>query len=542
MNRIIYIKDSLFWIIIMFLKIFICLWTYTLCSTVVAVSSPDVVKLWEEAAKAVKYYWNPEHIISLHNQLKGKIAPPDFLTVHQQEKCKWESTVDFKNRMLIPELLCSVGWEGTLFLMSQTKAFQTYFAQQTPPSSLRSHLTKDCLTQHFVSIEAAATNGQLGAVLCFMHYSSTSNDWQMGFVNGFFNYCQTSGYTDFTKYVFDNNEVFFGRERNNFLYSLQGKCFMAALRKTNPEINAQEELKKFHKIPLNAEYVDEIYQNLVDILYVELAKKELYEGMDIVLDCDSWPQPSSEAKLTALRIVNSTFHEVLMHKNYSKAKAMLARKTENKPVLTVLHAAAAKAAEERSWQTVDDLLANMYDESRPVPQALTDDLFVCAVAYQNHEYFSLLTGENPFAVLTGEEWAYTPPSPAAFDRGLLETVRFRHQDMFDNFLASYSEKLSEAGMKAALEQAGEPKVDGSLYEISASSRFFDNHYEERLKKKLGIPTKCELMYPSNMQYLEMYFAAITPTIEADASSFFVPVTEAANSSSAKAGAEESLPT
>ena len=114
--------------------------------------------------------------------------------------------------------------------------------------------------------------------------------------------------------------------------------------------------------------------------------------------------------------------------------------------------------------------------------------------------------------------------------------------MFDKFLGSYSEKLSEAGMKAALEQAGEPKVGGSLYEISASSRFFDNHYEERLKKKLGIPTKCELMYPSNMQYPGMYFAAITPTI-VDASSFFGPVTDAANSSSsAKAGAEESLPT
>ena len=95
----------------MFLKIFICLWTYTLCSTVFAVSSPEVIKLWEEAAQAVKCSWNSERVIAFHSQLKGKVAPHDFSTVHQQKKREWESTIDFKNRMLIPELLCNVGWE-----------------------------------------------------------------------------------------------------------------------------------------------------------------------------------------------------------------------------------------------------------------------------------------------------------------------------------------------------------------------------------------------------------------------------------------------
>lgn len=251
-------------------------------------------------------------------------------------------------------------------------------------------------------------------------------------------------------------------------------------------------------------------------MYVELAKKELYEGMDIILDCDSWPQPSSEAKLTALRIVNSTLHKALMENNYSKAKAMLARKIENAPDLTTLHAVVATAAQEREWQTVDGLLANMYDESRPVTQTLTDDLFLCAVADQNDKYFKLLTGE---------EWAYDRPSAAAFERGLLETVRFRHQGMFDSLLGSYSEKLSDAGMKAALEQAGKPKVNGSLYEIIAASRFFDNHSQKCLKKKLGIPTIADLMLPIANLTFEPIKLNTT-----DVSSFFVPVTDAADNS------------
>jgi hypothetical protein len=301
---------------------------------------------------------------------------------------------------------------------------------------------------------------------------------------------------------------------------------MVELTQKNSDYVTQEELKKFNKIPLNAEYVDEIYQNLADILYVELAKKELYEGMDIILDCDSWPQPSSEAKLTALRIVNSTLHKALMENNYSKAKAMLARKIENAPDLTTLHAAVATAAQEREWQTVDGLLANMYDESRPVTQTLTDDLFLCAVAYQNDKYFKLLTGE---------EWAYVPPSPAAFDRGLLETVRFRYQDTFNRFLGRYSEKLSEAGMKAALEQAGKPGVNASLYDCLDTLVYpgsVDNHYQECLKRKLGIPTKRESMFQIVKFHLEpLELIKLNTT---DVSSFLVPITGEANSSSAEA--------
>ncbi len=250
----------------------------------------------------------------------------------------------------------------------------------------------------------------------------------------------------------------------------------------------------------NAYYFDHEKQKLkrlklelpsVSALYVELAKQARFDLMDFVLTHHSWPKPSIEAE-------NFALETVLNARNYKRAKWLLSvEKLGHKPEIIVLHTAAAKAAQERSWQTVDDLLANMYDESRPVTQALTDDLFVCAVAYQNHEYFSLLTGENPFAVLTGEEWAYAPPSPPAFDRGLLETVRFRYQDTFNRFLGRYSEKLSEAGMKAALEQAGKPGVNASLYDCLDTLVYpgsADNHYQECLKRKLGIPTKRESMF------------------------------------------------
>ncbi|MCX7351711.1 MAG: hypothetical protein NTW22_00270 [Proteobacteria bacterium] len=89
---------------------------------------------------------------------------------------------------------------------------------------------------------------------------------------------------------------------------------------------------------------------------------------------------------------------------------------------------------------------------------------------------------------------------------------------------SYSEKLSEAGMKTALEQAGKAKVNGSLYEISASSGFFDNHYQKRLKKTLGIPTIADLMLSSTNLDFELI---AHNTI--DLSSLVIPVIDAANS-------------
>jgi hypothetical protein len=97
--------------------------------------------------------------------------------------------------------------------------------------------------------------------------------------------------------------------------------------------------------------------------------------------------------------------------------------------------------------------------------------------------------------------------------------------MFDSLLGSYSEKLSDAGMKAALEQAGKPKVNGSLYEIIAASRFFDNHSQKCLKKKLGIPTIADLMLPIANLTFEPIKLNTT-----DVSSFFVPVTDAADNS------------
>ncbi|MEI7493168.1 MAG: hypothetical protein WCJ92_01045 [Alphaproteobacteria bacterium] len=500
----------------MFLKVFICLWTYTLCSTVVNATD---INVWEQASQALRYQ-NIDLIRRFSTELSDEKAPLELFT-SQQKKSNWETPEAYKERMLVPALLCKVGWKGTLFLMSSGENIQEFF-QGNLPLCLKKPDAKEVVKKYFKDIENAAEKGQTGAVLCFMSLFYTEKDcWQHSFSHGFFKYCQKNGYGNFAKYVLHHSDDFSGHSRNmhSQFKIWKGQClaeaFVTELKKGNAYY-FEHEKEKLKKLKLE--------QPSVNALYVELAKQARFDLMDFVLTHNSWPQPSSEAKLTALQIVNSTFHEVLMQKNYSKAKAMLARKTENKPVLTVLHAAAAKAAQERSWQTVDDLLANMYDESRPVPQALTDDLFVCAVAYQNHEYFSLLTGENPFAVLTGEEWAYAPPSPPAFDRGLLETVKFRHQDMFDSFLDSYSEKLSETGMKAALEQAGKPKVNGSLYEINASSGFFDNHYQKCLKKKLGIPTIADLMLSSTNLDFELI---AHNTI--DLSSLVIPVIDAANS-------------
>ena len=511
----------------MCLKLFICLWTYSLCSTVFAATD---ITVWEQASQTLRYQTN-DRIAHFSTELSDQKAPLHFFT-SQPKKFEYETPEAYKERMLVPALLCKVGWKGTLFLMSSGENIQKFF-QGNVPLCLKKPDEKAVVKKYFIDIENAAEKGQTGAVLCFMSLFYTEKDcWQHSFSDGFLKYCQKSGYGNFAKYVLDHSDDFSGQSQNmrDQFKIWKGQClaeaFVTELKKGNAYYFDHEK-QKLKRLKLE--------QPSVSALYVELAKQARFDLMDYVLTHHSWPKPSVAAENFALKTA-------LNARNYKRAKWLLSvEKLGHKPEILVLHAAAAKAAEERSWQTVDDLLANMYDESRPVPQALTDDLFVCAVAYQNHEYFSLLTGENPFAVLTGEEWAYTPPSPAAFDRGLLETVRFRHQDMFDNFLASYSEKLSEAGMKAALEQAGEPKVDGSLYEISASSRFFDNHYEERLKKKLGIPTKRELMFLG----ADLNFEPIKPNT-IDVSSFFVPVTDAANSSSAEAGAdtgaEESLPT
>jgi hypothetical protein len=310
--------------------------------------------------------------------------------------------------------------------------------------------------------------------------------------------------------VFDNSHIFFKGERNQFLKSLQGKCFIAALRECQFSINPEQEIRNFEKFHLNQENIDEIYQNLMDGLYVALAKNQSYKAMDLIVDCDSWPQPSIDAKNSAQQAINANFQELLVCGQYSAAKDALSRET-NRPDQGVLHTFLAKAAQNKEWYAVDSVLTNMYDESLPVPQALTDDLFVCATAYDNDQYFGLLTGENTFAVLTGENWAYEPPTSAAFDRGLLETVKFRNQARFDHLLDAYAEKLSEEGLREALKQAGNPAANST----SIFDMHYSYHYQERLKRKLGIPTYMKHVFTSN----SVISSLVIPDLDVPAFSF-----------------------
>ncbi len=498
----------------MILKFLVFVFAYTSFSVGYAVSSPDVLALWDRAVGAVKFQ-QQEAITELNEQLKGQVAPPDFLSVHQPTKYGCESSSDYQKRILIPELLCSVGWGNTLFLMSNITIFQQYFKTSTKLSPCQRHyITKDYLVQHFTSIEAAAEKGQLGAVLSFLHYDNSSLESHWNFINGFFRYCQNEGYTNFTKHVFDNSHIFFKGERNQFLKSLQGKCFIAALRKCQFSINPEQEIRNFEKFHLNQENMDEIYQNLMDALYVALAKNQSYKAMDLIVDCDSWPQPSIDAKNSAQQAINANFQELLVCGQYSAAKDALSRET-NRPDKGILHIFLAKSAQNGEWYAVDSVLTNMYDESLPVPQALTDDLFVCATAYDNDQYFGLLTGENTFAVLTGENWAYEPPTSAAFDRGLLETIKFRSQARFDHLLDTYAEKLSEEGLREALEQAGKPAKNSTPLFYIDYYFLKENHYQERLKRKLGIPTYMEHVFTSN----SVISSLVIPDLDVPAFSF-----------------------
>ncbi|MCX7352049.1 MAG: hypothetical protein NTW22_02035 [Proteobacteria bacterium] len=375
----------------MCLKLFICLWTYSLCSTVFAATD---ISVWEQASQALQYQ-NNDRIRHFSTELSDQKAPLE-LFISQQKKGNWETPYDYNRRILVSALLCKVGWKGTLFLMSSEENIQKFY-EGNVPLCLKKPDAKAVVKKYFIDIENAAEKGQTGAVLCFMSLFYTEKDcWQHSFSHGFFKYCQKNGYGNFAKYVLHHSDDFSGHSQNmhDQFKIWKGQClaeaFLTELKKRNT-FNFEQERQKFKKLKLE--------QPSVSALYVELAKQARFDLMDFVLTHHSWPKPSIAAE-------NFALETVLNARNYKRAKWLLSvEKLGHKPEIIVLHAAAAKAAQDRSWQTVDDLLANMYDESRPVTQALTDDLFVCAVAYQNHEYFSLLTGENPFAVLTGEEWA-----------------------------------------------------------------------------------------------------------------------------------------
>ncbi len=421
--------------------------------------------------------------------------------------------------MLIPRLLCKVGFEGTLFLMSSGEVLEEHFKRSgnlTVPACLRKEEARSFVTKQFVDLRTSTQKGQLGAVLYFLSQHRTQdNDWQIDFANGLLTYCQTEGFGTFAQYVFHHAEDFFkGQQRmQGQLSEWKGQCFAEAfiteLTKNRSTRWLTQEIKGFKKLWLK--------QGSVNRLYKALAQQQEYTIMDEILS-----NPSKHCSKPSVAAENFALQTTLHNKNYPRAKEMLARKTGNRPEQNILDTFTTDAANKRKWSDVDEVLANMYDESTRVPQTLTDDLFVCAVAHQNHEYFGLLTEENSFVVLTGENWAYDHPSPTAFDRGLLETVRLRNQTMFDHLLEKYEEKLSETGLRSALEQAGKPseKTTDSLFNFDITLTAYDNHYQERLKKKLGIPTSLEAHFASLLTPLKY-----TP-ITFDPSQFFIKIDEA----------------
>ncbi|MCE2716296.1 MAG: hypothetical protein LW696_03350 [Alphaproteobacteria bacterium] len=504
-----------------------------------SVSSPETIELWNKAAEAVEYnhcYWYMETIKELNSTLSGKVAPADFLSVHQLPKREWESDSSFQERLKIPQFFCEIGWEGTLFLMIVHQSFNEIFASNKVPPLLHRHLkgNKDFLTKHFVDIQHTAQNGQLGPTLCFIAagVENSVHSWQLDFINGFFKYCQKEGFTSFAKYVFDHSKTFFTNITDQFLYSLRTKCIIAALRNPSYGINPTEEIRNYQKLHLRPEYQDEIFQQLVDALYCKLAEQENYELMDEVLDGYSWPQPSTDAKEYAMHSLNQSLLKKIERKNYLQAREMFGNRNAYRPSENTLHAFVVGAAQHNKWDDVDDVLENMYSESIRVPQHVTDFVFIQSIISENPKHFQLITGTYHLGYLTGEQWIYGPPSPAAFDTGLLEAVKYRHQGTFDVLLDEHGEHLSESGSRAALEQAGRPtevvrRADiFDLYSpfdlylaINRIFEFDENHYQQRLKRKLGIPTNREELISITTSDSTAFQSALTQNL----SSLYVPV-------------------
>jgi hypothetical protein len=274
-------------------------------------------------------------------------------------------------------------------------------------------------------------------------------------------------------------------------------------------LEADAEMKYFETLRLTQIHVDQ--------LYVESAKRFKYGLMDGILGHHAWPKPTVNAENVVLQTVLNSNH-------YDRARWMLTKKPGKKPRQEILDSFVAKAAENGGWFGVDRMLNEIYSGgSISVSQELTDVLYVYAAAHANEKYLRLLTSEawahrptqkakdNAFVhacmnnhtklmeIFAMENLSIEPEMlfnpfvspfsvPEAFDQGLIETVRYRRQAMFDMLLNVYADQLSEAGMKAALEQAGKPSqgcTDPSKFD-SMVSQFSDNHYQKCLKRKLGI--------------------------------------------------------
>ena len=356
------------------------------------------------------------------------------------------------------------------------------------------------MSTYFGNLEAAAEKGQLGAVLYFLSPLNITYDWQQDFVKGFFKHCQKKGNREFSHYVLHHSDLFFKYTARTCaqVQSWKAQCFVTAFL-TDLRVNRgsfleeKTEMERFQTLSLTQAHVDE--------LYVASAKLANYGLMDHMLAHSSWPKPRVKSENFALQVE-------LNANDYGRVKWMLTAKPGKKPEQKILDGRVAKDASEGNWHYVDRILAEIYS-AEPViaPQELTDTLYVYAAAYANEKYLALLTSKSwvhrPTPKARDSAFVHTcmnnhmgvmesiaiesTISPAAFDQGLTETVKYRHQKTFDKLLDDYVDQLSEPGMRAALEQAGKPSQKKVAWnDFSIENSFLENHYQKRLKEKLGI--------------------------------------------------------
>lgn len=464
---------------------------------------PSETDIWTKAISAIQSQ-DQGQIKTTDSQLKGKFAPKAFFT-SQSQKYEGETEKDYKKRTLLPELLCTVGWNGALFLTSSGNVFGQLFPGHTLPRSLNGKAAKMVLQTRFVDLETAAENGQLGAVLYFLstrHPNNTCN-----FANGLFKYCQKNGYGNFAQYVLNHLRVFFGDVRGSAREQInqwEAQCFSTAFvvdlrEKGSSSLETESEMTKFSKLCLS--------KAAIDTLYAEAAKRSRYPLMDRLLDHPDWSKPSIEAENFALQTV-------LGLGDFARAISMLApSKKGRKPNKVAVDVFTSQQARAGNWVTVERVIHEIYvPDVITTTQELSDSLYVCAAAYEHRPMLTLIEGitwpRNPTQEAKNDAFSHACmndrdaliaefilgfSASAEFDHALVETVKYRKQTQFDDLLNTHRTQLSDVGLRSALEQAGKPSERRSRLGFDLSEAlviFKDNHYQKRLKEILGIsPTR-----------------------------------------------------
>lgn len=449
---------------------------------------------WDEAESAIRAQ-NVDMLKALKATLKDQKAPTTFF-LSKTKKYEGESAESYKSRIQIPAMLTKIGFEGTVFLTANEHVVDGIFRTASGisvPAGLKKIEVVTFLDKQFpdeegaleskTTLKKAAMKGELGTVLCLLAPFHTANEsnWQLNFANGFLNHCGQKGFSAFAQYIFLHQDDFF---KDRGTAHMKDACFSNALaadlrmsRGLSWFISQLKALKKLH-----------LTQEAVNELYVEFVAQE---HLELMQEYPNWPSPTKVIK-------NAMLESTLHGGNYPKAKALLGMESRNQPQQHVLDNFLLEMLG-RSWDAADEVLSEVYDEEIRVPQAVTDQLFIASIISENPKHFQLITGTYHLGCLTGEQWIYGLPSSSAFDTGLLEAVKYRHQSTFDLLLDGHDEHLSEGGLRAALEQAGKPKevvqqvgrINFTELVLTDTFSAFDNHYQERLKRKLGIPTKKE---------------------------------------------------